>query len=155
MSEQMTIRAPVKWSCVVGALPVAFAAYLVLGGITGILTVVAAMALAVLIQGRVCLRVGADGIEITNWLSIKRLRWSEIDGFDRMPLSSGRPGRTGAVVVGTRSFEILAIAGPCIDENIGWLNEVARMVKATPASSSAVGVKRLSVSAKSRSTQST
>lgn len=101
-------------------------------GIAGLLTAVASYAYVAFRPPQLTLR--ADGIVVRNLLTTKFWSWPRITGFTRMPLSTGRPGATGAAIVDGRPREIVVLQGPDRDSNLGLLNAlVAAQAAPVPA----------------------
>ena len=71
---------------------------------------------------RVRLEVRERGVVLVSFISKRRYAWSEITAFSPMPLSTGRPGFSGSVVVSGVNHEILALGEPGLYEKLTKLN---------------------------------
>ena len=71
---------------------------------------------------RLRLEVRERGVVVVSFISKQRYAWSEITAFSPMPLSTGRPGFSGSVVVSGVNHEILALGEPGLYEKLRKLN---------------------------------
>lgn len=73
---------------------------------------------------RLRLEVRERGVVVVSFISKQRYAWSEITAFSPMPLSTGRPGFSGSVVVSGVNHEILALGEPGLYEKLRKLNSL-------------------------------
>lgn len=89
------------------------------------LALVATAALCVLVlllAQQIRLDVCEGGVVVAGFVSRRRYRWSDITAFSPMPLSTGKPGLSGSVVVAGVNHEILALGEPGLYEKLRELN---------------------------------
>jgi hypothetical protein len=103
-------------------------AYWFSGSVAVVLLIAGVDGMMLMLARRVRLTVTDDSVVIQN-LVRREYRWPEIDGFSQMPFLSGRPGATGAVVVGGKHHEVLALQGSDLDRMIGRLNDAVSWAK--------------------------
>jgi hypothetical protein len=78
----------------------------------------------VLLARRIRLEVREEGIVVGGFISSRRYRWHQITAFSPMPLSTGKPGISAAVVVDGVNHEILVLHEPGLYQTLRRLNEM-------------------------------
>jgi len=96
--------------------------------------------LILLLSQRIRLDVREEGVVVVGFLSRRRYRWSDITAFSPMPLSTGKPGFSGSVVVSGVNHEILALGEPGLYEKLRELNGLLEQHRAS-TEESYVGVR--------------
>lgn len=124
-------RLPPSWGCLRAAVPLVALGWMVTGSFSVVLADVVLIAVVFARARRVGFDVHETGVVVRGFVTTKRLRWNSISRFERMRLSSGRPGSTGAVVIGGRRVEILALRGPDLDDQL-WALNAMRELAAVP-----------------------
>jgi hypothetical protein len=80
---------------------------------------------------RIRLEVHENGIVVVGFVVKRRYGWSEITAFSPMPLSTGRPGFCGAVVVDGVNHEIGALGEPGLYSKLRELNALLEAKRAS------------------------